>query len=241
VQPYYDDGTCAIYHGDCREVLPHIRPVDLTLTDPPYNRGVEYGRNRKAGDRRDDYEAWSRLWFWTSPRPLIFTPGPSNLAMWFAIEEPLWVGAWYKPNGTSGSRLNGFNLWEPVLFYGRPGRRVHRDAWAASIEKGGWWGSSYAGRAKGASFQKRGKAASGTATPESAHPCPKSYRFWSSLLNDISNPADLILDPFMGSGTTLRAAKDLGRRAIGIEIEERYCEIAARRLGQEVLDLSGVV
>ncbi len=66
------------------------------------------------------------------------------------------------------------------------------------------------------------------------HPNQKPLSLMTYLMN--KHPAPLILDPFMGSGTTLRAAKDLGRKAIGIEIEEKYCEIAARRMGQEVLD-----
>lgn len=69
------------------------------------------------------------------------------------------------------------------------------------------------------------------------HPCPKPLRLFSWLLKRASPIANTVLDPFMGSGTTLRAAKDLGRKAIGIEIEERYCEIAAKRLRQEVLPL----
>jgi DNA modification methylase len=69
------------------------------------------------------------------------------------------------------------------------------------------------------------------------HPCAKPIGFWKKLLLRGSvRESDIVLDPFMGSGTTLRAAKDLGRRAIGIEIEEKYCEIAAKRLSQKVLD-----
>lgn len=67
------------------------------------------------------------------------------------------------------------------------------------------------------------------------HPCPKPIKVWKKLLNSVSLREHIILDPFMGSGTTLVAAKELGRRAIGIEIEEKYCEIAVRRLAQEVL------
>jgi DNA modification methylase len=68
------------------------------------------------------------------------------------------------------------------------------------------------------------------------HPCPKPVRFCTQIISRLTTPGQLVVDPFMGSGTTLVAAKQLGRRAIGIDIEERYCEIAAKRLEQEVLD-----
>ena len=71
---------------------------------------------------------------------------------------------------------------------------------------------------------------------KNGHPCPKPLRVWSVLMDRVSEQVDVVLDPFMGSGTTLRAAKNLCRQAIGIEIEERYCEIAAKRLEQEVMD-----
>jgi DNA modification methylase len=67
------------------------------------------------------------------------------------------------------------------------------------------------------------------------HPCPKPLKLMRQLVSSLSTDDGVVVDPFIGSGTTLRAAKDLGRKAIGIEIEERYCEIAAKRLGQEVL------
>ena len=69
----------------------------------------------------------------------------------------------------------------------------------------------------------------------SGHPTEKPIRLFQSFVEQFSDPGETILDPFMGSGTTLRAAKDLGRKAIGIEIEEKYCEIAVKRLKQEVL------
>ncbi|KKN02544.1 hypothetical protein LCGC14_1116530, partial [marine sediment metagenome] len=70
------------------------------------------------------------------------------------------------------------------------------------------------------------------------HPGPRSLIATRWLLEWWSDEGDTILDPFMGSGTTLRAAKDLCRKAIGIEIEERYCEIAAKRMSQSVMDLA---
>jgi site-specific DNA-methyltransferase (adenine-specific) len=74
-----------------------------------------------------------------------------------------------------------------------------------------------------------------------SHPTQKPRRLMNALVSRYSKESDLILDPFMGSGTTLVAAKQLGRRAIGIEIEEKYCEIAVERLAQGVLELNGRV
>jgi site-specific DNA-methyltransferase (adenine-specific) len=73
---------------------------------------------------------------------------------------------------------------------------------------------------------------------DNGHPCPKPLRVMSWIVERTTRPSDVILDPFMGSGTTLRAAKDSGRSAIGIEIEERYCEMAVERLGQGVLNFA---
>jgi site-specific DNA-methyltransferase (adenine-specific) len=78
------------------------------------------------------------------------------------------------------------------------------------------------------------------ATEHAGHPCEFPDTIPRRCIAATTDVGDLVLDPFMGSGSTLRAAKDLGRKSVGIEIEERYCEIAAKRLAQEVLDFGGV-
>jgi site-specific DNA-methyltransferase (adenine-specific) len=208
MKPYYSEDGITIYHGDCREILPEVWfGVGVTVTDPPYNVGLNYC----DGDRRKDYAAWTQEWFVKCPQPLVVTPGVVNLAMWLAMAPPRWTCVWVKPNQCSASALNGFNTWEPVLVYGKHKKPVGQDAWVMSI---------------GTNQVKAGD-----------HPCPKWYPFWSQLVERFSLPQDLVLDPFAGSGTTLEAAKNLGRAAIGIEIEESYCEIAAKRLSQGVLNL----
>lgn len=117
-----------------------------------------------------------------------------------------WVLCWHKPGSTRRNALQGFSIWEPIFIYGK-GWRVANDAITLP---------DCANHSRG-----------------NQHPCPKPIKIFKWLLSFHS--ADTILDPFMGSGTTLVAAKQLGRKAIGIEIEEKYCEIAVKRLSQDVL------
>jgi DNA modification methylase len=203
--PYYNDDSVTIYHGDFLEM--ESLTADVTITDPPYNVGLNYS----DGDSRPDYAEWSKQWLDLCTRPVVFTPGTVNLSMWIGIEKPRWVCAWLKPNQCSASALNGFNVWEPILIYGKHRKPLGHDAWLTRPK----------------TFQAQAVG----------HPCPKDADSWRLLVERFSLESDIILDPFMGSGTTLRAAKDLGRKSIGIEIEEKFCKIAAKRMCQEVLAL----
>ena len=118
--------------------------------------------------------------------------------------------------GLVGVRRPWRNNWEPIFVGGTwPDQTPRRQSVIATSELAATGYSGYVTRA--------------------GHPHAKPVDVLRQLIE--ACPPGVILDPFMGSGTTLRAAKDLGRKAIGTEIEERYCEIAARRMGQEVLAL----
>lgn len=214
---YYFDESCAIAHGDCREILPHLPKVDLVLTDPPY--GVSLGSRKNNNREREAYASVFdeesiiddvlrvlNLCMSSSDR-IVLTPGVRNL---FKYPNPQHVGSFYYPAG-SGCNTWGFSCWQPILFYGK---------------------DPYGGKGS-----KPDSYASTEAAEQNGHPCPKPIGQWKWLLSRASMPGETILDPFMGSGTTLRAAKDLGRKAIGIEIEEKYVKIAIERLRQEVMKL----
>ena len=213
VKPYFDDGQCVIYHGDCREILPGQR-ADAILTDPPFGVGVAYDSFEDTAENvRQLIRAVMPLMRAASPVCAIAT-GIKQIWMFPPAD---WILAHFNPGGESRSAW-GFTCWMPVLVYGA---------------------DPYLARCMGSrpdAFVLRPP----TYQPPD-HPCPKHESVWSRFLNRVSAAAeDVILDPFMGSGTTLRAAKDLGRKAIGIEIEERYCEIAAKRLAQQVLPLEAL-
>jgi site-specific DNA-methyltransferase (adenine-specific) len=181
------------------------------LTDPPYGNGTAYP------DVVDDQQHLMELLGVVLPevrrigKRVLLTPGAGNMHLY---PKPEWTLAWFTPAG-AGSGPWGFCCWQPILAYGQD-----------PYLKAGL------GRRPDAIVKTEASEVNG-------HPCPKPIGVWRwALLRGSANQTDLILDPFLGSGTTLRAAKDLGRRAIGIELSERYCEIAANRLSQAVLNLA---
>jgi len=222
MKPYYQSGDITIYHADCRDVLGHISDVDLTLTDPPY------GINDSASDKGDYVaDGWVddanyisgtvipalfQIYTSRSSKRMILTPGIFNVSLYIAAMKPDDIGVFYHPASPKVVKW-GFNGASPILYYGK---------------------DPYLQR-------RKGRIPNSTTMNEPAdrngHPCPKPIRAWKWLMNRGCFKGETVLDPFMGSGTTLVAAKDLGRKAIGIEIEEKYCEIAVRRLQQDVLDL----
>jgi site-specific DNA-methyltransferase (adenine-specific) len=212
MKPYYDHAGITIFHGDCREILPGLK-ADVVVTDPPY--GIDYEVN------------WNRA----VDRPRSIIGDESTLArdeMLSAIGDmpALVFGSWKATRPQAASLVL---VWEKL---GSSGMGDLGAPWRQNTEEiyviGRGW-KQIAGRE---SAVLRFNALCG----EQDHPHEKPEVLLRHLL--LRAPDGVVLDPFMGSGTTLRAAKDLGRKAIGIEIEERYCEIAAKRLAQGVLDFS---
>lgn len=199
------------------ELLPQLPAVDLVLTDPPYN-AKNIGPNQRIyiGTMMqlpiEQYLEFCDDWFRKSiATRKVFTPGISNT---HAYPQPKWQICWHKPASVSFNRMGGFNAWEPIFVYG--------DTCKVRL------GQDYL----------KYNTLNFTKGPEKNHPCPKPLSLWSFLVEKFSAQTETVLDPFVGSGTTLVSAKIHGRKAIGIEIEERYCEIAAKRLAQEVFDFS---
>ena len=212
MKPYYDHAGITIYHGDCREILPSLPKCDLMLTDPPFGIGLEYGLFDDTESNVLSVVQEVIPLARTLSKRILLTCGTRQIHFY---PPPDWILCWLNRAGAFRNPW-GFTCWRPILAYGsdpylenRMGSRPDVIEHRESAEKNG-------------------------------HPCPKPIGFWKKLLVRGSvKETDLIIDPFMGSGTTLVAAKNLGRKAIGIEIEERYCEIAAKRLAQEVFDFEG--
>ena len=194
-----------IIHGDCLEVMKDFpdKSVDLVLTDPPYGVGVDYD---KFNDTQTNLIPLARQFINQAIRiskRTVFTCGHTNI---WHYSQADWIMAWVNRAGSNRNSW-GFTCWQPILCYGK---------------------DPYLANGLGA---RHDIIIANETTQKLGHPCAKPINFWVKLLQRVSvNPNDLIIDPFCGSGTTCVAAKKLGRRYIGIDISEEYCQIARDRL-----------
>ncbi|AVJ50711.1 hypothetical protein SEA_OGOPOGO_72 [Mycobacterium phage Ogopogo] len=215
MNPYYQDDQVTLYHGDCLEIDAWLA-ADVLVTDPPYgtqfsadNPNGGYGRRQNADNGR--------------------------------------VGFVIANDGTTETRDAALTLWgsRPALVFGSPrlpdppGNWADRLVWDKKRPgmNGGPWRYRHESIFVTAGFERRDNETTSilTAWPDqSQHIHAKPLGLMTSLVN--CAPPGVIADPFAGSGSTLVAARNLGRKAIGVELEERYCEIIARRLDQMCLD-----
>lgn len=210
MNPYYEHGGITIYNADCRLLLADLR-ADLLLTDPQYGIGRDGAqRTTSRHGGRKAYEFRG----WDAERP-----DANTFAMMLAATKVqiIWGGNYFADLLPPTSR---WLVWDK-------GQRI-----AQSDGELAW--TSMQGALRIWTLNRVALMRDGA-----VHPTQKPLELMSWCLTFAPN-ARTVLDPYMGSGTTLRAAKDSGLRAIGIEREEHFCEIAAQRLSQEVLSLGGV-
>lgn len=234
--PYYSRDGIVIYCGDCRTILPSILTCDVVLTDPPYDKETHRGARTFDKETRESASSGKRAIVASAAIPINFDALPdveftAGLWRWaarwcicFCSLEMLgdyrraagdaWVrgGFWRRPDGMP--QVTGDRPGQPgegLAIMHRAGKKRwnrggHHAFWECNIER-----------------ENRN------------HPTQKPEVLMLQLVRDFTDVGETIFDPFMGSGTTLVAAKALGRSAIGIEVEEAYCAMAVRRLQQEYL------
>lgn len=238
--PYYSDDRITIYHGDSFEILHELSGVGAVITDPPYSSGGAFRGDRAqsttmkyvnsdtaayrpefAGDTRDQrsFIAWSTLWLNAARNAS--TPGSVLVSFidWRnlpALSDAIQAGGW---------------TWRNMATWWKPGVRMQKGRFSSSAEY--------------LLYGTNGPVLDGAASPQNVFKCridverehiaqkPTPVMEWAL---GVVPPGALVLDPFMGSGATLEAARNLGHTAIGIDVDERYCEVAARRLDQQILD-----
>jgi site-specific DNA-methyltransferase (adenine-specific) len=232
MKPYYEKDGITIFNARCEDVLPTLAAgsVDLVLTDPPYSPAWHAGARTGKGDEplvtfasldadtlRTHLTACaplSRRWF-------VATMDWRHIAELSGCPPVGWrfvrFGVWVKPNGA------------PQFTGDRPGP--------------GWEGLAFLHRADTPLRWNGGGRSSVFVENKvnSQHPTGKPLGLWHDLVPLFSEPGDLILDPFMGGGSTAVACLSLGRRFVGIEVEEKFCEVAVKRLQQQPLFVYGAV
>jgi DNA modification methylase len=212
--PYYSDDDVVIYHGDCREILPNLPKVDLVLTDPPYGIGEARGKNKSRWQLAKPKDYGISDW---DDRPVELKL--LHLIMAKAKNTIIFGGNFYY--------LPPSSCW---IVWDKDNSGDFADcelAWtnfSSAVRKYTWRWNGMLQEPKNPKDYRW-------------HPTQKPTGLISLIISDYSKENETILDPFLGSGTTAYCAKKLNRKCIGIEIKEKYCEIAAKRCLQGVFDL----
>lgn len=232
MKPFYEDELITLYNGDSLEILPTLPAgsVDLLLTDPPY--GVAFRSNvrikkfDKIANDATFSPTWNKAWAQAAVRLLhddshIYSfCDDTTLGRWRDLFESIErvklkrTLVWHKGGGGIGDLEGDYAHETEFAVFAQVGRRSLNGKRESNV-------------------LKYSKVPPG----QMVHPTEKPVDLLRYLILKSTEPGDVVLDPFSGSGSTLRAAKDLGRRAIGIELEEKWCEITADKLAQEALIL----
>lgn len=239
MKPYYADECVQIYHGDCFDVLHDLEGCGAVVTDPPYSSGGAFRGDRArgtvdkyvnsevyayrpefAGDNRDQraFVAWAAMWLNAARRACTVGAPLLTFIDWRQL-----------PSMTDAVQAGGW-MWRGLAVWHKPGIRMQRGRFSASAE-------FIVYGTHGEAIEHEGYAQNVFACPpigdkEHIAQKPEAVLHWAL---QVVPAGARVLDPFMGSGTTLVAARLRGSPAIGIEVDERYCEIAARRLSQGTL------
>jgi site-specific DNA-methyltransferase (adenine-specific) len=235
MKPYYQDKWVTIYHGDCRQVLPELGvTADIVFTSPPYNVGIDYGEAYFDKKPLADYKRWLRSCL---RKTFAATADPSRLYLVIGDNSLWWVRAmvekvgwryhqkltWCKSNlcGTTLKISGDWNyLTEDILLFHK-GKRTAMLGEVRSVRTFNWI------MASSPQSQYRDN--------RRVHPAQFPVLLPKTIL--ARTPGETVLDPFLGSGSSAVAAKSLNKKCIGCDVSERYCEIAARRCSQEVMEL----
>ena len=219
MKPYYEDEWVTIYHGDCREILPSLPKVDLVLADPPYGIGYK-------PQKHNSKTSWGDRTLCATDMLVSDTGNldfdASEIYQQFKDVDQVWWGA--NNYADSLPRSRGWLVWFKARGMGRTNFSHAELAWTSRNMP-----------IRALDYLWQGVMKDGERN-RSTHPTQKPMAVMNWCLSFFPD-AQVILAPFLGSGTTAVCAKKLNRKCIGIEIEEKYCEIAANRCRQMVFDL----
>ena len=229
--PYYQDDHVTLWHGDCRDVLADMadNSVAAVLTDPPYTERT-HGNAKTNKGKGHDVKALTFDAITDGDLSEVLAECGRVSRAWVVATLAYQHAFAYDETPPDGLRCLRLGVWVktnpmPQISADRPGQ--------------GWESIAYMHRADRKPAWNGGGKAGNYVLPvqqNQGHPTVKPLAMLSDWVRLFTQPGDVVLDPFAGSGTTLRAAVNEGRRAIGVEIDERYCELIASRLSQGVLN-----